>query len=158
MALRLLGGQAEGRDDRRVRAVVEPGERGVHAGHRAGSVERAGQYLVQVDRARELAEHLVAPSLFLGVLERFRQLADHGFHARVHVRNEIGEALVALYAFPGPPDEPEDDQQQGDRRRSRGDGYDDSRRHSDHFFKLIPPPNYSRSPAEAAAEAGPISL
>ena len=92
------------------------------------------------------------------MLERLRQFADHGLHTRVHVRDEIGEALVALGALPGAADEPEDDQQQGDRRRSRGDGYDDSRRHSDHFFKLIPPPNYSRSPAEAAAEAGPISL
>ena len=146
LALRLFGRQPERRDDRCVGAVVQSSERGVNTRHRARSVERPGQHLVEVDRAGELAEHLVPPSLFLGMLERLRQLADHGLHARVHVRNEVGQALVALDALPGAADEPEDNQQQGDRRRACGDGYDDSRRHTDHFFELIRPPTIPGPP------------
>src|SRR5207253_5661381 len=76
-ALPIFSAQAEGRDDRRVRAVVQAGERGVHTRQRAGSVEGPGQYLVEVDRAGELTEHLVPPSLFLGDRKSTRLNSSH---------------------------------------------------------------------------------
>jgi hypothetical protein len=147
--LRLFRRQAEGRDNRRVGAVFEAGEGGIDPRHRARGVERPGQDLVQIDCPRQLAEHLVPPSLLLGVLERLRELADHGFHARVHVGHEVGETLVARATPLGAADEPEDDEQkQRNRRRAGGDGYDGSRRHSDHFFHLIRPPTIPGPPPE----------
>ncbi len=146
LALGLLGGQPERGDDRRRPIVVEAGEGGVDARHRACGVERSGEHLVEVDRARELAEHPVSPPLLLRVLERLRQLADHCLHARVHVGHEVGEALVALRPLTGAADEPEHDQQQAKNCRSRGYGYDDRRRQSDQLSKLIPPPKFPDPP------------
>ena len=103
LALRLLGGQPEGRDDRLV-VGLEPDQGRVGSRQPARRLERPREHLVEVDRARDLAQEAASPALLLGPLDRSCELVGELVHAELERPDDLVDPLV------GPPPRAADEQ------------------------------------------------
>ncbi len=109
----LVGRKAERGHDRLLRAAEDRHERRVCSRDRTCRLERAGQNLVQVDRAAELAEEAIPSTFLLRALQRLGELAHHALHPRVHVGDDLHQPLVlrrAIRAAERPDDDDDHDE------------------------------------------------
>ena len=128
MALGLLDGEPERRDDRLSRSRIrEEDERCVGAAQGARRLERSGEHLVEVDRPGELAECPTPAPFLLGALERSLELSAELVHPVVQACDDVCHALLGRGAAPHPSHE-QPEQEEHESSQS-GAGADQDRRH-----------------------------
>ena len=95
MPLGLFDREPERREERlSVGRIGEEHEGRIRAAERACRLERSRQHLVEVDRARELAEDPASAAFLLGSLERALELAAQLVHPAVQAGDDLGDPLV----------------------------------------------------------------
>jgi hypothetical protein len=115
-----VDGEASCRHRRRALGSFEPHERGVDAFQPRAGLERPGENLVEVDRARDVREEPAPPALLLRPVDRGRELTGELVHPLFEGLHDLADALVGL-----PAGAPGDDHEQG---RENDDGRTERRR------------------------------
>ncbi len=131
LPLGLLRREAERRDERLPLVVRDADHGRVDPRHRAGGLERAGEHLVEVDRARELAQEAAPAAFLLRPLDRRHELLRHLVHAGREAGHELGDLRVGL--LDRPPEHQQREEQDDERPQASRDR-DQNRRHT------VPPP------------------
>ncbi len=130
MPLRLFLAEPERRDDRRAVVGLEAHHRCVDSGQGAGSVERPGQHLVEVDRAREVGQHAAAAGLLLGPFDRSGELAGELVHPLFQRFHRLLD--LCIHAAAGAPARGREQDNQEDREGAEaGGGGDEGVVHAD---------------------------
>jgi hypothetical protein len=161
VALRLVRRQPQ-RDDERVAVepVREPDDGGVSRRHARSRLEGALEHVVEVERARELAEDARAPPVGLRALERRAELPHHLLHACVEVADGRRDALVrtAVGTTARPDDEERDEEHEDgaadcgeDEQHHRGIP---SRSRTDRTLVRLAPGIYDLQPGKHGARGG----
>ena len=126
--LSLLDGETQRRDERLAALCIgEHQQRRVDACQRPRRLERLRQHLVEVDRARQLAEDPAATAFLLGALEGALELAPELVHPGVEAAHDLGHALVCL-----PIRRPPHDEQNQEEHYESAQAHADSRQKSRH--------------------------